>query len=823
LTVEKPDVSASPTPARSPGLSGSSGPSAPPPVLGDFELRREIGRGGMGTVYEAWQRSLQRVVALKVLSAQVSASRSAVLRFQREAQAAAQLHHSHIIPIYAQGEQDGFYFYAMELVDGRGLNTIIAEARDQAGRTTALSDPDETVALPRTEAGAGSDADTVRLERQKHDQRVHADSRHASGASGDRDMSSGDSAITLNAVGEVDSSEERFGYIARHVAAVADALEYAHRQGVIHRDIKPHNLMMGEDGRLRIADFGLARIKEEPGVTVTGEFIGSPLYMSREQLTHDSSAVDHRTDVYSLGATMYEWLTFQPPFPGDTRERVISKILHAEPIPPTRHNPSIPVDLETICLKAIEKDPNQRYQTAGEMRDDLKRFVESHPIKARRIGLATRVGRFFTRRPADTLAIAAIAICAFLLAASGFLLKALVSSKKEVATQIEAVRVERAEKQQILDMLRRVTPVEAEVAARTAEELAPVLDGLVEAGQQVATAVQQAEGPDPRALGSVTGLAERVAIDLYRTRMAERQDESEEHAVPEEAADSEEARHRRTEAALLRQAEQSEDPVTQLDLASHVVEINPKNDQARELLMALMCREGRFSDMLDHANVLLARHSDAVEPYVWRGLAYLMSGAADRALEDCVQALQIDGLSPWARTLRGLAFLQMSRTETAMLDLTTALGVQPDLVAARLGRAVAKASLQEYDDAVADISQVLELEPENADVLALRGTYYVAMGRYEEAADDYNSAMSLGGYSTEMIMSYLAARSRIRRDLPEGEAPGDSTSVPTEAGHGGEGSSGGWSWNLIDRLFGGRTKTAEGQGDTGQHYRMRAL
>jgi hypothetical protein len=158
-----------------------------------------------------------------------------------------------------------------------------------------------------------------------------------------------------------------------------------------------------------------------------------------------------------------------------------------------------------------------------------------------------------------------------------------------------------------------------------------------------------------------------------------------------------------------------------------------------------------------------------------------------------------------------------------MLDLTTALGVQPDLVAARLGRAVAKAALQEYDDAVADVSQVLELEPENADVLALRGSYYVAMGRYQEAADDYNSAMSLGGYSTEMIMSYLAARSRIRGDLPEGEAAGDSTSAPTEAGHGGEGSSGGWSWNLIDRLFGGRTKTAEGQSDAGQHYRMRAL
>ena len=137
MTSEQPNVSASPSLGETPGASGSYRPARPPDLLGDFELRREIGRGGMGTVYEAWQRSLQRVVALKVLGTHVSSSPSAVLRFQREAQAAAKLHHTHIIPIHAQGEQDGIYYYAMELVEGRGLNAIIAEARRKAGAVTA--------------------------------------------------------------------------------------------------------------------------------------------------------------------------------------------------------------------------------------------------------------------------------------------------------------------------------------------------------------------------------------------------------------------------------------------------------------------------------------------------------------------------------------------------------------------------------------------------------------------------------------------------------------------------------------------------------------
>ncbi|MEK7756590.1 MAG: serine/threonine-protein kinase, partial [Planctomycetota bacterium] len=268
--------------------AGGSVEAAPSPdalrpvTLGDFELRREVGRGGMGTVYEAWQRSLQRTVALKVLARHVSATPKAVVRFQREAQAAAKLHHTHIVPIFAQGEADGMYYYAMEFIEGNGLNAIIANLRNnQATDAPTTVDLAETIALtPSREVSQNT-------------------TKQVSGA-----PAAGSGAVLVASDSAARTSTEDFHNIAWHLAAVADALDYAHQRGVIHRDIKPHNLLLGVDGRIQISDFGLARLAEQPGVTLTGEVIGSPLYMSPEQITGNPEDVDHRADIYSLGATM---------------------------------------------------------------------------------------------------------------------------------------------------------------------------------------------------------------------------------------------------------------------------------------------------------------------------------------------------------------------------------------------------------------------------------------------------------------------------------------------------------------------------------------
>src|SRR5262249_29416650 len=151
-----------------------------------------------------------------------------------------------------------------------------------------------------------------------------------------------------------------FDTVARMIAEVADALEHAHQEGVIHRDMKPSNLLLSSTGRLSVNDFGLSRMLEQPGMTLTGEFVGTPAYMSPEQIAAGRTLLDHRTDIYSLGATLYELLTLQPPFMGERRDQVLTQIMHKEPKAPRNVNPKVPVDLETICLKAMEKDPDSR-------------------------------------------------------------------------------------------------------------------------------------------------------------------------------------------------------------------------------------------------------------------------------------------------------------------------------------------------------------------------------------------------------------------------------------------------------------------------------
>jgi tetratricopeptide (TPR) repeat protein len=200
--------------------------------------------------------------------------------------------------------------------------------------------------------------------------------------------------------------------VAGAVAGVADALDYAHRGGVIHRDVKPSNLLLSPTGRLSVNDFGLARLLEEPGMTVTGEMVGTPMYMSPEQITAGRIPVDHRTDIYSLGATLYELLTLDPPFRGEFRDQLLAQIIQKEPRPPRGVNSTVPVDLETICLKAMEKDPDRRYQTAGQMAEDLRRYVNRFAILARRTGPVGRLWKWVRRNPALAASLAGVLVCA---------------------------------------------------------------------------------------------------------------------------------------------------------------------------------------------------------------------------------------------------------------------------------------------------------------------------------------------------------------------------------------------------------------------------
>jgi tRNA A-37 threonylcarbamoyl transferase component Bud32/outer membrane protein assembly factor BamB len=311
--------------------------------LGDFAIVREVGRGGMGVVYEAQQLSLKRKVALKVLRFAGVADREAMERFQREAETVALLHHTNIVPIFAIGEQKGVFYYAMQFIEGRSLAAVLEQSQKDA--------------TPLNLAEA-----------------------------------------------------------ARWALQAAEALAHAHQRNVIHRDVKPSNLILDPAGQVWLTDFGLAKRIDDANLSMTGGLLGTPRYMSPEQASAAKRPVDQRTDIYSLGATLYELATGKPLFEADSPYAIISQILTTEPPRPRSVRTGLPRDLETIILKCLAKEASGRYPTAQALADDLRAFCDGRPIKARRAGLPERAVRWMKTRKKN-VSIAAMAVAATLVVA----------------------------------------------------------------------------------------------------------------------------------------------------------------------------------------------------------------------------------------------------------------------------------------------------------------------------------------------------------------------------------------------------------------------
>ena len=318
--------------------------TCPSPVqLGDYRIVREIGRGGMGIVYEAQQLTLNRRVALKVLPLSGTLDAKQTARFRREAQAAAQLQHAHIVPVYDVGCDQGIHYYSMPLIEGSSLDAFIHEQQQAA--------------IPTQPIGSTIDDD--------HPVKPIIASR--------------EDAIPL----QILQSSAHIARVTRWLAQAAEALGHAHEIGIVHRDIKLSNLLLDRHDNVWITDFGLAHIASESRVTLAGELLGTLRYMSPEQ-ARGSPLLDHRTDIYSLGMTCYELLTHHVAFAGSDRQQLLQKICCVEPTPPRRLNSAIPRDLETILQTALAKDPNDRYSSAAELLADVAAFRSGRPIRARR-------------------------------------------------------------------------------------------------------------------------------------------------------------------------------------------------------------------------------------------------------------------------------------------------------------------------------------------------------------------------------------------------------------------------------------------------------
>jgi tetratricopeptide (TPR) repeat protein len=385
---------------RVPGqLAASDGDGAQPSpplvgVLGDFRMIREVGRGGMGVVYEAEQMSLDRRVALKVLPFAATMDPRQLQRFQNEARAAAGLHHTNIVPVYGVGCERGIHFYAMQYIEGQSLADVIASLKASVGRQT------HDATTPYHGADAPRSPETVPIAR-------------ISTAHSTKDPS-------------------YFRTVAQLGIQAAEALDYAHQMGVIHRDVKPANLLIDNSPltthhspRLWVTDFGLAQVHSDTRLTMTGDLVGTLRYMSPEQALAKRVVVDHRTDIYSLGATLYELLTLQPAYRGSDRQELLRQIAFEEPKAPRRVSKAIPAELDTIVLKAMEKNPAERYGTAQELAVDLRNFLESRPLRARRPGAVLRLRKWARRHqaPVTTAIICLFLAIAALTAVAGWVLR----------------------------------------------------------------------------------------------------------------------------------------------------------------------------------------------------------------------------------------------------------------------------------------------------------------------------------------------------------------------------------------------------------------
>ena len=442
--------------------------------IGEYRLLREVGRGGMGVVYEAEQESLGRRVALKVLPSGALTDSKQVRRFEREARSAARLHHTNIVPIFGVGEHEGTHFYVMQFIQGQGLDAVLFElkklrdareskslhttTRDRPAKARpAAADIAQSLVTGRfgLSASAAFGAAGNATEAWSNASAAHGPT---SAVSSEGSMVASSSTSAVSTLSETD---RRFAHaVARLGVQVAEALAHAHAQGILHRDIKPSNLLLDREGNVWVTDFGLAKAVGGEDLTHTGDIVGTLRYMAPERF---QGSGDTRADLYALGLTLYELLALRPAFNESDRASLIRQVTQEDPPRLRKLNRHVPPDLETIIHKTIVRDPRQRYDSARALSDDLQRFLDGRPIMARRVSPTERLYRWSRRNPALATALGLFAVLLVATTVGSIVSAARFRNVAEAAGQAAAV-AEEARGQ--ADLSRR----QAEKAGRDAEE-----------------------------------------------------------------------------------------------------------------------------------------------------------------------------------------------------------------------------------------------------------------------------------------------------------------------------------------------------------------
>jgi tetratricopeptide (TPR) repeat protein len=754
--------------------------------LGDFRLRREVGRGGMGVVYEAEQVSLGRRVALKVLPFASTLDPKQLQRFKNEAQAAASLHHQHIVPVYATGCERGVHYYAMQFIAGQTLATLIAELR----RLTGLEGGDE-----REHAGAASARAEGRTSSRSRPSPAGAADSPPTGPylpEAETPARAEAEAVTppITPLATADSVRGHgyFRTVARLGIQAAEALEHAHQLGVVHRDIKPANLLVDERGNLWVTDFGLAHCQSQAGLTMTGDLVGTLRYMSPEQALAQRVLVDHRTDIYSLGVTLYELLTLEPAFDGRDRAELLRQIAFEEPPPPRHRDRAVPADLETVVLKAIAKSPAERYATAQELADDLERFVKDEPIRARRPTVFQRARKWTRRHRAASRAMACVAgVCLFALGVFAYDLR---YRSAQAAESLERARVWTANdrlgkaRQELAAakswlgtygplLLRRAAEVEAlEAELDNFERFLALVDQAHEAEfPRPDTPILQgraAHGAPPPRQGAAAGWDPARAVPLLldalsRYRVLEQDDWSDRlertiwtadqvarvrWTVYEEllwlANDLGLRRVHHRSGRKLSAPESAQEALAYLRKAEAVPRLTPAFYRIRAACHKVLGADGAARKDLElgariPAAIALDHDLLAVAAFEARDKA--------EAVRQCEAALRLEPTHYWSLRWLGASLCDLGRDEkdylAAAAAFTGCIMKHPEYAHAYFCRGNAYLELQRTQEAMADYSKALDLEPTDARAWRSRGTAYYRLGQPGKALADFGQAIQL--------------------------------------------------------------------------------
>jgi tetratricopeptide (TPR) repeat protein len=766
-----------PTPSREGSLAG---------VLGDFRIVREVGKGGMGVVYEAEQLSLRRRVALKVLPLAATMDARHLQRFHNEAQAAACLHHTNIVPVFSVGCERGVHFYAMQFIDGQPLSDLIHQLRGREKKTPTAGGEQTIAYQPSADESTSTPLPAAEL---------------------------------TPLTGEGRRGRDYYRKVAELGVQAAEALDYAHQLGIVHRDIKPGNLLLDGIGRLWVTDFGLAHMQHgEPNLTVTGQALGTPRYMSPEQALAKRVPIDHRTDVYSLGATLYELLTLRPAFEGEDRQELLRQIAFEDPARPRRLERTVPAELEIIVLKAMEKRPQDRYATAQELADDLERWLRNEPIRARRPSLLQRAAKWGRRHKPVVTAGAVVMLMALMLAgyigwarydqavrrvASEQVIRAALKDSEDWQEQrrlpeaLSAARrangllagadVDEALGRQVrarladLELLDKLQNVRLEMA-ETVEDGRPDLEGTdrlfgetfrdagldvealpEEAGERIGRSTVKVElaavldiwavnraqlrGADDPSWKNLSRVARAADLDVWRTQMREALERNDRQALRKLTASEEVFRLPPATLDALGCARwyDKEDPGPAEEFLREAQRRHPYDYWLNSNLLAFYARlqPSRVEEALRFATVAVALRPDSPGAHNNLGSALHEKGQLDEAIAEHHEAIRLKKDYAEAHNNLGYALRDKGQLDEAIAEYHEALRLKKDFAMAHTNLGVALHEKGQLDEAIAEHHEAIRLKKDFAMAHNNLGADLKVTGRLDEAIAEYHEALRL--------------------------------------------------------------------------------